>query len=559
MIISILGIGVIYKSEYILDKIDIVDKGMDLYHKKHWIEAEACLGEAKAYTRFEYRDVKVEQLLNELSWITNYNETLKQICSDVIKGKQELDYDLFYSAMLRYQELDFDSLEEYQKNYYLVRYSLEATMDDAWMQFKEYMQNMLEQPTKASDYNWAKEHIFEIPDKYFNLPKDHAIQTLFETCDRQLYQNILIKTYDLEHKLDSLNEIYKINSQYGYQTEWLTPEITQYVRSEIEAYAQPASEEGLQNVKRHFKTSVREMEDSSTVEDEIEHFFTESKEGIKCFSQIVRDYKSVASHFYYDAEIEKIKNHYIAQKESEIQILLEAQYYDEAINWYSKLSDLKSFSQEINEIKKTRLLKDPILLIEDRLEDYAKYQVGWEDLDSERYMVAINNKTMLCEVYLLTQEEDYTRYHKFTFPLEEILGGDSMYHYIKENNDVDLELKVSKDLIGIKTIAENQEELVIFSMEENTTKNLLYDFGEKIEWDELMEEIIINQSYEKTEPLRIYHYSDGRYLKEEYSMNEVTNEELDANLKYETEEEMVDEEIPSYDLEGIICEEKSQM
>lgn len=566
-VVGILGIGVFYKGNYILDKIDIVDKATDLHHKKAWIEAEACLREVKTYTHFKYQETKVEQLLNELQWITNYNEKLKQIQDDVVGGKQVLDYDRFYSGILNNQTIDFESLEGYQREYYTMKYSLETTIDDGWVQFKGYMQNMLEQPTESAKYNWAKEHIFEIPEQYFSLPKDEVIQGLFETCDQQLYEKILIKSSGLKEKLDNFNEIYKINSQYGYQTQWLTPDIIEYVRDEIKSYAEPAYEEGLQNVRKHSKTSLREIEDASVVQEEIKKFFSESKQEIKRFYQIIQDYNSIASHFYYDSEIENIQKRYIELKEDEIQTLIESEYYDEAINWYRELSNLQSFSQEIKEIERTKLFKDPVLLIEDKLGDYAQYQVGWGALGGKRYMVAINNRAMQCEVYLLIQEEENTSYRNFIFPLEEILGSDVMYHWIKENTDADIELNVSGDLIGIKTSAKGQEELTIFRVEENYAENLFYGIGETIEWDEIMEEIRVIQSYDEEESMVIYHYDGEIYLKGEVLIPETPDEELteeeliaiiydDENLDNEPQEEQLEEDAPSYDLDGIICKLK---
>ena len=562
-VIGVLGIGILYKGNYILYKIDIVDKATDLHHKKAWIEAEACLREVKTYTHFKYQETKVEQLLNELQWITNYNEKLKQIQDDVVGGKQDLDYDRFYSGILNYQTIDFESLEGYQREYYTMKYSLETTIDDGWVQFKGYMQNMLEQPTESAKYNWAKEHIFEIPEQYFSLPKNEVIQGLFETCDQQLYEKILIKSSGLKEKLDNFNEIYKINSQYGYQTQWLTSDIIEYVRDEIKSYAETAYEEGLQNVRKHSKTSLREMEDASVVQEEIKKFFSESKQEIKRFYQIIQDYNSIASHFYYDSEIENIQKRYIELKEDEIQTLIESEYYDEAINWYRELSNLQSFSQEIKEIERTKLFKDPVVLIEDKLGDYAQYQVGWNALAGERYMVAINNRAMQCEVYPLIQEEEYTSYRKFIFPLEEILGSDVMYHWIKENTDADIELNISGDLIGIKTSTKGQEELAIFRVEENYAENLFYGIGETIEWDETMEEIRVIQSYDEEEPMVIYHYDSEVYLKEEVLIPETPDEELteeeltaitcdDENLDNELQEEQLEEDALSYDLDGII-------
>lgn len=562
-VIGVLGIGILYKGNYILYKIDIVDKATDLHHKKAWIEAEACLREVKTYTHFKYQETKVEQLLNELQWITNYNEKLKQIQDDVVGGKQDLDYDRFYSGILNYQTIDFESLEGYQREYYTMKYSLETTIDDGWVQFKGYMQNMLEQPTESAKYNWAKEHIFEIPEQYFSLPKNEVIQGLFETCDQQLYEKILIKSSGLKEKLDNFNEIYKMNSQYGYQTQWLTSDIIEYVRDEIKSYAETAYEEGLQNVRKHSKTSLREMEDASVVQEEIKKFFSESKQEIKRFYQIIQDYNSIASHFYYDSEIENIQKRYIELKEDEIQTLIESEYYDEAINWYRELSNLQSFSQEIKEIERTKLFKDPVVLIEDKLGDYAQYQVGWNALAGERYMVAINNRAMQCEVYPLIQEEEYTSYRKFIFPLEEILGSDVMYHWIKENTDADIELNISGDLIGIKTSTKGQEELAIFRVEENYAENLFYGIGETIEWDETMEEIRVIQSYDEEEPMVIYHYDSEVYLKEEVLIPETPDEELteeeltaitcdDENLDNELQEEQLEEDALSYDLDGII-------
>ena len=311
-----------------------------------------------------------------------------------------------------------------------------------------------------------------------------------------------------------------MNYKYGYTTQWLTPQIMEYVRAEINLYALKANEDAMSMVRKYPKTYVRTLKEDSKRLGEIEEFFSEAQRSIIDFTQIIKSYKDKANLFYYDKEIDQIETDYIKQKENEIQVLLESEYYEEAIKWYKRLMNIKDFSQKIRDIEKVMYFKDPVILIENQLADYAAYQVGDNALGGERYLVTINNNEMKCEVYPLIQEAERTRYRKYTFPLSEIIGSDFMYQLIRQNQDVDIELMIYEDLIGLKTVTKQQEELVVFKVSEGQFTNLLYGFGEKIEWDESMRDIKIYQSYDEVEPIVVYHYDGEGYWKEEIPVEE---------------------------------------
>ena len=131
--------------------------------------------------------------------------------------------------------------------------------------------------------------------------------------------------------------------------------IKQYIRNKLNEFAVPASPEGLDLIKNSPKTTVRLLAiGESGISSDIEIFLYETRTQIETFSDRIRDYKTCMGKAYYDKEINQIVKGYIQQKQEEIQVLLDALYYDEAIEWYRSMKNLGNFSQEIQEVDKMK-------------------------------------------------------------------------------------------------------------------------------------------------------------------------------------------------------------
>ena len=72
------GVGSIDKSIYMKKKISLIKCGIDYYEKAQWIEAETYLSEASSYDFFSYEEAKLQKLLVDLNWITQYQVNLFQ-------------------------------------------------------------------------------------------------------------------------------------------------------------------------------------------------------------------------------------------------------------------------------------------------------------------------------------------------------------------------------------------------------------------------------------------------------------------------------------------------
>ena len=69
------------------------------------------------------------------------------------------------------------------------------------------------------------------------------------------------------------------------------------------------------------------------------------------FSKSIEAYRRQANKAYRDEQIEEIVNDFLKGKEREIDVLVTAHYYEEAISWYKALKALKDYSEEIEEIQ----------------------------------------------------------------------------------------------------------------------------------------------------------------------------------------------------------------
>lgn len=409
--------GMLYKAYYMVKKVSLVKEGFRQFNEGNWIEAEEKLGQCVKLEYYEYKQKKVEDRLETLKWITENNGKVSHIYENLLESKKNVDYQLFQGSLSEYETLDIEKLEPYQIDYFKEVYPIDEATHDAWIQFKGDMQYTLQ--NAKDEYLWAKEHILDVPDSYFSSGKKEAIAKLFEACDMKLFKKISANNTELLKQMSEFDKIYAVNEKYGYESEWLTEPIKQYIRNKISGLAVAASSEGLDLIKNSPKTTVRLLATGeSGGSSDIDRFFYDTKTQIKNFSNMIRDYSTCQSKAYYDEGIDQIVEGYIQQKQEEIQVLLNAQYYDEAIEWYRSMENLRSFSREIQEIDQIKYFNDPVLLIEKNMQDYIYYQVGENALDTNKYLIAINKKLKQLEIYRMDTEVSEAHETKLTISME---------------------------------------------------------------------------------------------------------------------------------------------
>lgn len=511
------GVGVVGKGIYMAKKISLVQAGLEQYSQEAWLESEETLQKAKAYSYFKYHENGVIQALEELDWITNYHEALEEVYQLLKRSEDNLDYELFKNTLETYENLKLEELEDYQKNYYASKFPIQKAIEEEWIQFKGYMQTLLMRPVEKEQYNWAKMHIGEVPASYFSEDKTETLRSLFEKCDEQLFTKITVGEGTFEDKLAAYNEIYEFNKQCGYSTSWLNAKIQAYVKEEITKNMVNANEEGLRQVRNNPKTALRNPNDSD-VEAVIQNFFYQTKAQIEAYVQIIQDYKANANLAYYDLEIERMIDEYIQQKENEIQILIEAKYYDEAISWYEDLKPIRDFTAEIEQLQKIKYYEDPVLIIENNLSAYSFYEVGVHAFNVEKYLVAINRVTSNLELYKIIKEADGYTYVKLDISLANLGFEQADLESALDSDSDALSVIAYEDLLGVHTKRsqeEQSEKLAVFKVRENQIESIFSKVGESISVNSNLRNItVIGQEDEESSSYDAYTYNGETYDKQ---------------------------------------------
>ena len=487
-ILALECIGGLYKGYYMYEKISLVKSGFKLFNEGKWIEAEEKLIEATELTHYEYRQRKVENRLETLSWIAEYNDTLQEIYNNLCLSKENVDYELFQSTLSAYNALDLSKLEPYQTEYFDEVYPIAEARQEGWLQFKGQMQYILQ--NAKEEYLWAKEQIQEVPDTCFASDKKAAIAKLFEACDIKLFKNIASKEIALKEQMLEFNEIYETNKHYGYETEWLTEKIKQYIRDKVTAHALPTDAARLNEIANCPKTILRTLtEAGEETRAAFENFFNDTRTQIGAVVEMIEDYRKGDNSYYYDEEIEKIVEQYINQKEADIQILASAQYYDEAISWYQAMGSLKDFSQEIQAIDNMKYFNDPVLLIENQINNYAFYEVGNDALGAEKYLAAINKYTSELEIYRFNTNADLGQETKLTCSLKGTYldrvsalqegntlndEGDTL------NNNGTIQMMANGDLLAIIYFVEGGQDVNVLRVGEAEIQNIFARQGTNV-------------------------------------------------------------------------------
>ncbi len=336
----------------------------------------------------------MDNILQELDWITSYKHELDTLYKEIKQSEIDKDYAVFSEARRSYKALGFHKLENWKQEYLLERYPIHEAIHSAWISFKGYMQSLLNHPLQNNEYNWAKEKIFEVPEQYFSSDKEEAILKLFKNCDYRLYESITLHFHQLTDTFKAFNEIYETNEKYGYKTEWLTERIKSFIKENLLKEATPLDEANLEEIRNHPKVYKlgENIEASLPV-------FVETETQIKRFSKSIEAYRKQANKAYQDEQIEEIVNDFLKSKEREIDVLVTAHYYEEAISWYKALKALKDYSEEIEEINRLKIYEEPERLLASKESLYPFYQIGENGLQADKYMVAINTQNASLEIY----------------------------------------------------------------------------------------------------------------------------------------------------------------
>ena len=511
VLIVALCVLVIFKGIYIVRKVNLVNESMKLYDQKEWIEAEHTLQRAKDYNWFRYKEKHLGEMVKKLEWITQYHTTFEEMYKSIQDAEAHKDYSTFTQNRENYESLGFHQLEPWQKEYLLGKYPIEVAIDSSWLTFKVYMQGILSTPNEKSAYNWAKEKVFEIPDAYFTGDKLAAIEGLFITCDTRLYEYYINHSNGLDTMLQALNEIYETNSKVGYDTYWLTDQIKAYVKEKISQNTAPLDEDTLRQIRNNPKNSQEENTMSLIV--------TQTNTQITNLIKDIKAYRNYVGPSYYDEDIEEMVRQYLETKESEIRVLVEAKYFDEAISWYEHLSGLKGYGEEIKRLKDMKIFEYPELILGAQLNDYPIYLDGEDALGADKYLVTLNTVTSKFEVHrLVGTAEEYTKV-SIQRSLDELGLKGMDYSALKK-------VHISGELIRVYVPDSENQTVQVIKVEGEEMIPIFRTSGEEITGSSDLRTLTVkNPKDEEIPNTYTYQYDGESYIKQEIDRVEA---EIDA-------------------------------
>lgn len=507
ILIAGLCVLVVFKGIHIASKVRLVNEGISLYDKKQWIEAESTLQTAKTYGWFHYKEKNLIDKLDQLGWITQYHTTFKELYESIQIAEANKDYSTFTQDKEVYESLGFHQLEAWKQEYLLEKYPIETAIDSSWLTFKVYMQGILSAPNEKSEYNWAKEKIFDIPETYFTGDKKKAIEALFITCDTRVYEYIINHFNSLDTTLIAFNEIYDMNNKVGYDTYWLTDKIKAYIKEIIGKNTEALDEDTLRQIRNNPKNNAEENTTLSV--------FTQTNNQITNLIKDIKAYRTYANSTYYDESIEKMVAQYLENKEREIAVLVKAKYFDEAISWYEHLEGLKNYKDQIKVLKNMKIFEYPELMIDSEINDYPFYQVGENGLGADKYLIAFNTNTSRLEIYRLEgSAEEYTRTSVEGSLLE--LGLNGMDYDALE------EVHVSGDLMLVNVPDSEQQTVQVLKVEEEGIMPIFRISGEEVTVSKDLKTLTVkNPKNEEIHDTYTYQYNDESYTKQEIEAIEI--------------------------------------
>lgn len=551
LIASIAGLLVVSgtKVVHIMQKVNLVNKGLELYEHKTWMEAEETMQQTKSYTWFRYKEKDVDNVLQELDWITNYKYELDTLYKEIKQSELDKDYAVFSEARRSYEALGFHKLEEWKQEYLLENYPVHEAIHSAWVSFKGYMQSLLNNPSQSNNYNWAKGKIFEVPEQYFSSDKEEAILKLFKNCDYRLYESITLHFNQLVDTFEAFNEIYETNEKYGYKTEWLTEGVKSFIKENLlkEAKATALDEAALEEIRKQPK--VYKMGESIETSLPI---FVETETQIKAFSNSIKAYREQIHEAYRDEQIEEIVNDFLKNKEREIDVLVTAHYYEEAISWYRALKTLKDYSQEIEELKRLKIYEEPERLLASKESLYPFYQIGENALKADKYMVAINTQNASLEIY------------RFVGGPKQYISNQISVYLVDvglENIDYSLieQVSVSEDLILLELPEGEYQRVKVIQVGEEKIQAIFDISGETIKVSSDLKSIEVqNPIGEESPSVSIYQYDGAGYRKQEQEVvtvslgDETLQTRIGEVVQFECyyPEAFQDENVTVYNFEG---------
>lgn len=507
VLIAGLCVLVIFKGIHITSKVRLVNEGISLYDKDQWIEAESTLQTAKTYGWFRYKEKNVIDKLDQLDWITQYHTTFKELYDSIQMAEANKDYSTFTQNKETYESLGFHYLEEWQQEYLLEKYPIETAINSSWLTFKVYMQGILSVPNEKSEYNWAKEKIFDIPETYFTGDKEKAIEALFITCDTRVYEYLINHSNSLDTTLRAFNEIYDTNNELGYDTYWLTDKIKAYIKEIIGKNIEALDEETL----RQIRNNPQNNEEENT----ISMVLTQTNNQITNLIKDIKAYRTYANSAYYDESIEKMVVQYLENKEREIEILVKAKYFDEAISWYEHLEGLKNYKEQIKVLRNMKIFEYPELIIGSKINDYPFYQVGENGLGADKYLIAFNTTSSRLEIYGLEgSAEEYALTSVEDSLLE--LGLDGMDYSALED------ISVSGNLILVRVPDKEQQTVQVVKVEKKSIIAIFRISGEEVTVSSDLETLTVkNPKDEEIHDTYSYQYDGESYIKQEVQAIEV--------------------------------------
>ena len=486
--VSFIGAAVVvgFKATHIIGKMTIIDDGLTYYAEESWIEAEESLQNATHYTWFQYKEAKATEVLEDLCWITNYKDYIQDLYNRVAESSLNEALDTFADAVEEYENSGFKSLTEEQRLYLLERYPVEEAISEGWTHFKTQLVHILQNPLQG-DYKWAKEKIFLIPEGYFTANKEDAILELFKTCDEALYTKYRSSdgVGEFGTFIDILNEIYRTNREYNFDTQWLTMQVKTFM---------------------------------------YETMFQKAQEDITAFANYIGVYRREVDSGYKDDAIEKLVDDFIVTQEKEIKRLLKAKQYEMLITRYKELKYFKDYTKEIEVAERMQKYDNPEMLLDKPLEEYVFMQVGKASFGASKYLVTIHKATNQLELYLLIGDYQEYEVKNYTIGLNELsIGTDELERIDVEDN-----------LIGLKGIGSQagNGKYVVLRLEDYGL-NLIKNFeGESIELVEGIKHLRVTNPTDE-EILYTYDYILGEkgYEKQEMSATEMNLDEADL-MKY---------------------------
>ena len=521
IVLGVMSTFVVVKTGFIIEKITVVELGKQAYQDKDWLKAEETLYKAGENDWFYYEEDQVNKLLKELAWITENKKPLEQIDCCMSESKSALDYEAFLESLVMYENLNIVGLEDWQRQYLLEAYPVESKIHSTWKIFKEYMEESMHQIDDINRCNWAKEHIFDIPENYFETAKQAEIEALFKASDIMRFEKIEKETPIFKEVISTFNDIYALNKSCGYDTNWLKNKVQSYVRNRI-AFVEPVLDaevmrqiqEGNPEYSKQSNVLVSTKEDE-IIPSEIVTKLAKQKQQIATYVEVINLYKSQAHFDYYDQDIENGITHLIEVKDNEIQTLINAGYYEQAIELCKAMKELKNYDELVTQIECIKEFEAPWTILMKESPSITSYHSGSHAFGVERYVLAFDQLEEAIKLYLLTGSKTNHTINKITVKFADMNISSDMLSNISD-------IKVKGQLIFIVFQGEGVEHCMVLSCVGDNLYTIFDEQGDEFIVSEDLKQISVINPMDAVDQSRDeYCYDQGAYIKES---NDIANE-----------------------------------